>query len=89
MPKKVAVLVKDNQEEGLRMAVGLTLGDHEVNVFLIDKKLESSENNDLNIETLNDMGAKIFSNTPENNFEQVTTEDIARLLPDYDVVIPY
>ncbi len=89
MAKKVAVLVKDNQAEGLRMAVGLTLADHEVSVFILDKKLESNESNDLNIETLRDMGAKIFSNHPDNNFEQITIEELARALPQYEVVIPY
>ena len=37
MVKKVAVFIKDNQVEGFRMAVGLTLADDEVNVFLMDK----------------------------------------------------
>jgi len=89
MAKKVAVLIRDNQGEGLRMAVGLTLADNEVSVFILDRVLESDENNELNIETLKDLGAKIFSNHPDNNFEQITTEELARLLPDYDVVIPY
>ncbi|TAL26493.1 MAG: hypothetical protein EPN94_03185 [Nitrospirae bacterium] len=89
MAKKIAVLVRDRQSEALRMAVGLTLADDEVNVFVMDKKLESDENIDLNVETLGDMDVKIFSNNPENKFEQKTTEEIARALTGYDVVIPY
>lgn len=89
MTKKIAVLVRDRQAEALRMAVGLTLADDEVNVFVMDKKLESDENIDLNVETLGDMDAKIFSNNPENTFEQMTTEQIARALAGYDVIIPY
>ncbi len=89
MAKKIAVLVRDRQHEALRMAVGLTLADDEVNVFIMDRKLESDENIDLNIETLNDMGAKIFSNNPENNFEQMTTQEIAHALTGYDIIIPY
>lgn len=89
MAKKIAVLVRDRKAEALRMAVGLTLADDEVNVFVIDKKLESDENIDLNVETLGDMDAKIFSNNPENKFEQMTTEQIARALTGYDVIIPY
>lgn len=89
MPKKVAVLIKDNEQEGLRMAIGLTIGNHEVTVFLINKKLESSEINKLNIETLKEVGAKIFSNNPEDNFEKITIDDMGTLLPQYDVVIPY
>ncbi len=89
MAKKIAVLVKDRQAEALRMAVGLTLADDEVNVFIMDKKLESDEGIDLNVETLGDMDAKIFTNHPENKFEQMTTEQIAKALAGYDVIIPY
>lgn len=89
MVKKVAVLIKDNQVEGFRMAVGLTLADDEVNVFLMDKKLESGESVDPNVEMLGDLDVKIFSNNPENKFEQKTNEEIARALTGYDAVIPY
>jgi hypothetical protein len=89
MAKKVAVIVTDNQSEGLRMAVGLTLEDNAVSVFLMDKKLKSGEDIDLNVETLGDMDGKIYSNNPENKFEQMTTDEIARALTDYDAVIKY
>jgi hypothetical protein len=89
MAKKIAVLVKDRQDEALRMAVGLTLADDEVNVFIMDNKLQSNDANDLNVETLGDMDAKIFSNNPENKFDQMSTEQIAKALTGYDVVIPY
>jgi len=36
------------------------------------------------------MEMKIYTNTKENpDFEYLSTEDIARRLLDYDVVIPY
>ena len=89
MAKKIAVLVRDRQHEALRMAVGLTLADDEVHVFVMDNKLASDENVDLNVETVGDMGGKLFSNNPENKFEQMTTEEIAKALVDYDAVIPY
>jgi len=89
MAKKIAVLVRDRQDEALRMAVGLTLADDEVNVFVMDRKLESNEGTDLNVETLGDMDAKLFTNHPENKFEQMTTEQIAKALTGYDVIIPY
>ena len=89
MAKKVAVLVRERQDEALRMSVGLTLADDEINVFIMDKKLQSNEANDLNVETLGDMGAKIYSNNPENKLEQMSTEEIARALAAYDVIIPY
>jgi len=89
MMKKVAVMVSDNQHEGLRMAVGLTLEDNAVSVFVMDKKLASGDDIDLNVETLGDMDAKIYSNNPDNKFEQRTTEEVARVLPEFDVVIQY
>jgi hypothetical protein len=89
MAKKVAVLVRDRQDEALRMAVGLTLADDEINVFIMDRKVESNEANDLNVETLGDMDAKIYSNNPENKVEQMSTEEIAKALTAYDVIIPY
>ena len=89
MAKKIAILVRDRQAEALRMSVGLTLADDEVNVFVMDKKLEMDENVELNVETLGDMDAKVFSNNPENKMEQMTTEEIARALTGYDVVVPY
>ncbi len=90
MSKKIAVVVRDRQAEALRMAVGLTLEDDEVNVFVMDKKLDDSDEAvSLNVETCNDLDVKIFSNNPENNFEQMSTEDIARALVNYDTVLPY
>ncbi len=56
----------------------------------MDKKLESSDEIDLNVETLGDLDVPVFTNTAENsNFQLKSTEDIARELVNYDAVIPY
>ena len=90
MSKKIAVIVRDRQAEALRMAVGLTLGDDTVDVFVMDNKLDDNDEAvSLNVETCNDLDVKIYSNNPENNFEQMSTEDIARALLNYDSVLPY
>lgn len=90
MPKKIAVIVRDRQAEALRMALGLTLADDEVNVFVIDNKLDDSDEAvNLNVETCNEIDLKIYSNNPENNFEQMSKEDIALALVNYDTVLPY
>lgn len=89
MAKKIAVLVRDRKHEALRMSVGLTLADDEVNVFLMDDKIVPDDEMSLNIETLGDMDVKIFTNNPENSYQQMSTEDIAKALAGYDVVIPY
>ncbi len=87
--KKIALIVRDRQAEALRVAVGLTLADDEVNVFILDSKLEDDEKIALNLEALRDLKVKIYTNNPENNFEIMSTEEIARALVNYDTVIPY
>jgi hypothetical protein len=89
MAKKIAVLVRDRQAEALRMAVGLTLKNDEVTVFVMDRKLEESEAVTLNIGVLKELDVKIYSNNPQNDFEQMSTEMVARALVNYDSVIPY
>ncbi|HDZ62791.1 MAG TPA: hypothetical protein ENH40_06580 [Nitrospirae bacterium] len=89
MAKKIAILIRDRQHEGLRMAVGATLADDEINVFIMDKKIVPDDELTLNLETLTDFDIKVFSNNPENQFEQKSTEEIAASLPEYDLVIPY
>ncbi len=89
MKKKIAILIRDRQHEALRMAVGATLSNDEVNVFIIDHKLEADEEIETNIQMLSDLKAKVFSDNPKNMVEQKSIEDIAGMLPEYDVVIPY
>jgi hypothetical protein len=89
MKKKIAVLVRDRQGEALRMAVGLTLEDDEVNVFVMDSRLADEEAVAVNLETLRDLDIKMYSNVPENGLEAMSTEDMARALVNYDSVIPY
>jgi hypothetical protein len=89
MTKKIAILVRERKHEALRMAVGATLTDDEVNVFVMDDKLEPDDEMSLNLETLADIDVKVFSNNPDNQLEQKSTEEIARVLPEYDIIIPY
>lgn len=87
--KKIAVLVRERQDEALRMAIGLTLDNDEVTVFVMDGRLDQSEATAMNIGFLRDLNVRIYSNNRENDFDHMSTEDIARLLPDFDAVIPY
>ncbi len=89
MPKKIAIVVTDRKQEALRMAVGATLANDEVSVFIMDEKLETDYDINVNVEMLGDLDVKIFTNNRENPFEQKTIEDIALMLPEYDIVIPY
>ncbi len=89
MAKKIAILVRDRQHEGLRMAVGATVADDEINVFIMDCKIVPDDELTPSLETLTDSDVKVFSNNPENQFEQKNTEEIAKSLVDYDLIIPY
>ena len=90
MVKKIAVLVRDRQGEALRMGLGLTLANDEVNVFVLDRKVEKNEKNDMNIEMMGDLDVKLFTNCKENEgMEFISTEDLAAKLLEYDHILPY
>ena len=89
MVKKIAIIIRDRKDEALRMAVGSTLSNDDVSVFIMDEKLETDYDISINLQMLSDLKVNIFSNNPENQFEQKTTEEIAAMLTEYDVIIPY
>lgn len=90
MGKKIAVLVRDRQGEALRMSVGLILLDDTVDVYVMDRKMEETEKNLLNFETMKDMGMSVYTNSKENpDMEYLSTDEIAEKLPEYDHVLPY
>jgi len=90
MAKKIAILVRDRQGEALRMGVGAILADDEVHAYVLDRKVEENDENNLNVETMGDMDVKLYTNCKDNaNMEYISTEDIAKKLVEYDHVIPY
>lgn len=90
MARKIAVLVRDRQDEALRMSIGLTLMDDTIDVFVMDKKVKNSENNQLNIETIKEMGMNLYSNCAENDeMEYLSTKEISSRIPTYDHVLAY
>ena len=90
MTKKIAVLVRDRQEEALRMAVGIILLDDVIDVFILDRRIEDVGSIPLYMETIVDMEMNAFTNVKENEgLKYLSTKEIARRLGDYDHVIPY
>lgn len=90
MAKKIAILVRDRQGEGLRMGVGAMLADDAITVFIMDRKVEENENNMMNLETMNDMDIKTYTNFKGNeNIEYLSTEEIAKKLLEFDLILPY
>ena len=62
MSKKIDVVVRDRQDEAIRMSISLTLMDDSVDVFLLNRKLVKNADNELNIDTLGEMDINIYSN---------------------------
>jgi hypothetical protein len=90
MGKKIGVLVRDRQGEALRMSVGITLMDDTIDVYVLDRKVESNDDNDLNIETIKDLGMNLATNTKENaGMDFISTENLAQKLLEYDHIVPY
>ncbi len=90
MSKRIAVVVRDRQGEALRMAIGLILMDDIIDVYVLDKVVEDTEQNNLNVETLQDMDMKAYSNVAENtSMECLSIEEIAGKLLNYDHVLAY
>ncbi|GAB4423012.1 MAG: hypothetical protein OHK0032_18280 [Thermodesulfovibrionales bacterium] len=90
MPKKIAVLVRDRQGEAMRMAVGITLMDDIIDVYVLDRKVEETEDNLLNLETMKEMDMHVYTNHKGNEgIEYLSTEEIAQRLLEYDHILPY
>jgi len=90
MAKKIAVVVRDRQSEAMRMTLGLILVDDLVDVFLLNRKFEESEQDVQNLELMRDMGVKVYSNCKDyQGIEYLATEEIACRLVQYDHILPY
>jgi hypothetical protein len=88
--KKIAVLVRDRQSEALRMSLGLILVDDLVDVYVLDKKLQTTAESALHLETLKEMEIQIRTNCRENeDMECLPAEEIALRLPQYDHILAY
>lgn len=90
MQKNIAVLTRDRQDEAIRMSAGLILADDAVQLFVLDRKLEPTEANTMNVELLKDMDQKVYTNFPGNDgMELLSNQEIAAKLLECDNIIPY
>ncbi len=90
MARKIAVLVRDRQSEALRMSLGLTLVDDVIDVYVLDRKLEETEEISSNVELIKEMDMKIYSNHKENEgMEYLSTGEMAQKLLQYEHILPY
>ena len=90
MDKKIAVIIRERQEEALRMALGLLLLDYTPDIFILDRPIENTEKNRLQLQTVEEMELNLYTNCSENqDIEQVSVEEIAVRLTTYDIVLAY
>ena len=88
--KRIAVIVRDRQSEALRVSGGLTLADDTIEVFVLDRKLDKTDPEiALPLELITELDLKVYSNNPEIGFIQISLEEMARKLLEYDLVVPY
>ena len=90
MGKDIAIVVRDRQAEALRMAVGITLMDDSIDVYILDRAVEDTEENALNLETMKELDMNIYTNTRENEgMDYRSSSEIAAQLLEYDHIEPY
>lgn len=90
MKKKIAVVVRDRQGEALRVGVGLTLANDLVNVFIMDRKVEETEDNLMNLDIMKDMNITVFTNAGENaGMTYLSPGELAQKLLEFDHILPY
>jgi len=90
MSKKIAVVVRDRQSEALRMAIGIILLDDIIEIYVLDREIEQSEQNILYLETIQDFEIQAFSNVKANDtMEYLSIEEISRQLSQYDHILAY
>jgi hypothetical protein len=94
--KKVAVLIndKDQQYEGLRSSLGMMLYNTWVQMFIVDKEIANmDEAYRDNMEFLDEMEGERYSNNRANiekyGFKYASVEEMAEMLREADLVIPF
>ncbi len=90
MAKKIAVLLKDKQSEGLRVSGGITILDDEIHVFVLDRKLEDTEQVAANRELVAELELPVYTNTKDNpEFTYLSNAELAKKLLEFDNVMTF
>lgn len=90
MAKRIAVLVRERQEEGLRVATGLTLVDNVVQVFVVDCLTARTPSAAAYLDALRDMGASLATTCASNaDLELLAAPELARRVLRCDHILAY
>ena len=90
MRKRIAVLAREDQAEALRVAVGLTLLDGRVEVYILDRAPATDPETRRHLEALADAGAPVFTNVPGGvSLRSLPNSEIARRILACDHVVAY
>jgi hypothetical protein len=93
--KRVAILARQphRQFEALRSSLGCLLENHEVTYLVLDHEVQESEAFSNNLEFLDDMEGRRFSNVPANvekhGFTALSLKETGELLREQDIIIPF
>ena len=93
--KKVAILARQPQRqfEALRSSLGCLLENHEVTYLVLDHEVRPDEAFSNNLEFLDDMEGRRFSNVPANvekhGFGAMSLREMGELLREQDIIIPF
>lgn len=87
--KRIAVVVRDRQAEGIRMGVGLSVL-HSVDLYVLDNMIGDHPDIAFNLTMAGELSLKVVSNmADESGTVHLPTEEIGRRLLEYDAVLCY
>ena len=93
--RNIALLIRNTDDlfEGSRSSLGLAVENFFVHMFVLGVEVEMTEKYEANLDWLNDMEARCYSDNKANaikyNFEYMSTDSISKKLTQMDLIIPF